>query len=183
MRYTLVGELPRHLYIWVDSAYTHQESHGFIPAVWYGLVSYPGRSWGATVLLENGAVYRNIPSHALGFSDWPEPEWAPQDAQTWDCYGYGFTALEYSYLADLRCMALANGRQHLGRYLFTVAPVDDGFSAYPEQAKEFMFIELDNGRLTVQPTNHVLFQDKSFTTGGWDVPTGLKRQTDIFRAE
>ena len=86
MLYTLVGELPRHLYVWVDSAYTHQDPQGFIPAVWYGLVSYPGRCWGATVLLESGAIYRNVPCHALAFNDWPEPEWTPQDAQTWDCY-------------------------------------------------------------------------------------------------
>ena len=183
MLYTLVGELPRHLYVWVDSAYTHQDPQGFIPAVWYGLVSYPGRCWGATLLLESGAIYRNVPCHALAFNDWPEPEWTPQDAQTWDCYGQGFTTLEYSYLADLRCMARANGKQWLGRYLFTAAPVGDGYSAYPEQAKEFLFIQLDNGRLTIQPTNHVLVDDKSFTVGGWEVPTGLRCQTDIFKAE
>jgi len=29
----------------------------------------------------------------------------------------------------------------------------------------------------------VLVDDKSFTVGGWEVPTGLRCQTDIFKAE
>jgi hypothetical protein len=52
----------------------------------------------------------------------------------------------------------------------------------PEQSKEFSFCALDNGRLTIQPTNHVLFMEPSFTNqDGW--PTGLKRQTEIWRVE
>ena len=91
-RFTLVGELPRHQYVYVDKVFTHREESGFIPAVWYGLVSYPGRMWGCTCLLENGAVYRNIPLHALSFS--PETEaWGARDAQTWDCYGCDFTVI------------------------------------------------------------------------------------------
>lgn len=43
MKFSLVGELPRHLYVYVDTEHTHQEPRGFIPAVWFGLVSYPGR--------------------------------------------------------------------------------------------------------------------------------------------
>lgn len=183
MIYHLVGELPRHLYVWVDTAFTHDEPHGFIPAVWYGLVSYPGRCWGCTVLLESGAVYRNVPAHAIAFCDTPELHWTPQDAQLWDCYGSGFTALEYSYLSGLECMAIGDGVNHLGRYLFTVAPVGDGFSAYPEQAKEFMFVALANCRLAIRPTNRVLFQEKSFTIGNWEPPIGLKRQTEIYQSE
>ena len=68
MIYSLVGELPRHQYVFVDSNYTHKKYEGFIPAVWFGLVSYPARMWGCTVMFENGAIYRNIPLNALSFS-------------------------------------------------------------------------------------------------------------------
>lgn len=183
-RHTLVGELPRHHYIWIDTRYTHQTPHGFVPAVWFGLVSYPGRTWGCTVLLESGAIYRNLPPHALAFSAMPEfLVWTPQDAQAWDCYGTDFTTLEYAYLQGLDCRVRANGQEYAGQYLFTVAPVGDGFSAYPEQAKEFVFVRLDNGRLTIQPTNHLIFQERSFTGEQMNFPTGLKRQTEIWCAE
>lgn len=181
-RYTLTGELPAHKYVWVDSRLTHREPCGFIPAVWYGLVSYPARAWGCTVMLESGAIYRNLPPHAIAFN--PKPvKWRIQQAQTWDCYGWDWTAVQYAYLTGLECKAKCAGRDFHGEYLFSVAPVGDAFSAAPDQSKEFTFIALDNGRLTIQPTNHVVFQERSFTTHTWEWPTGLKRQTDIYASE
>lgn len=180
----LVGQLPRHLYVWVDTAHTHKTPCGFVPAVWYGLVSYPGRAWGCTVMLESGSIYRDLPPHAIAFSAKPSGTWTVQDAQTWDCYGLGWSAVEYDYLHGLDCRAKCAGKEHAGKYLFSVAPVGDGFSAYPEQAKEFSFVQLASDRLTVQPTNHLLFVDRSFTrnvTGKF--PTDLKRQTKMWSVE
>ena len=81
---TLVGPLPRHLYVWVDSTYTHRQPCGWVPAVWFGLVSYPGRVWGCTVMLEAGSIYRNLPPTAIAFDPDPEPDWSLPQAQTWD---------------------------------------------------------------------------------------------------
>ena len=164
--FTLVGQLPRHHYIWVDTEYTHRKPIGFIPAVWYGLVSLRGSVWGCTVMLESGAIYRNLPPHAIAFNDSPD-KWSVCDAQRWDCYGERFTTLEYAYLHGLAVSAHCNSgtlsHNCAGTYLFTVAPVMDGYSMYPHQAKEFTFVQLDNGRLTIQPTNHLVFHDRSFT--------------------
>lgn len=182
--FTLIGQTPRHLYVFVDSAFTHKEPKGFVPAVWFGLVSYPGRVWGCTVMFESGAVYRNLPPQAIAFREDPENPWHAQDAQAWDCYGLGFSAIEYVYLSGLRVSAKVSGVTFNGEYLFTVAPVGDGFSASPDQAKEFMFIALDNGRLTIQPTNHVVFEERSFTTNeAMEFPKGLKRQTEVWSCE
>jgi len=69
-------------------------------------------------------------------------------------------------------------------YLFTAAPKGDGFSLVPEQAKEFSFCQLQNGRYTVQPTNHILVEERSFTRNPDRVfPAGLKRQTDVYSCE
>jgi len=65
--------------------------------------------------------------------------------------------------------------------LFTVAPMLDAWSARPEQAKEFSFIALDNGRYTVQPTNQLLMVDASFVKPQW--PTDMKIQTDTYSCE
>ncbi len=183
----MIGDLPRHLYVYVDTVFTHAQPQTprFVPAVWFGLTSTYGRAWGCSVLLESGAIYRNLPPHALAFTADPEAAiWPIEEAQTWDCYGPDFKALEYRYLSGLSVMARTKGGQVLpGVYLFTVAPMGDGFTANPEQAKEFSFVQLDNGRLTVQPTNHLVFREASFTTGDGSFPKGLKRQTEIYSTE
>jgi hypothetical protein len=153
---SLTGPLPRHRYIWVDSAFIYKESRGFIPAVWFALASWPGRAWGCTVVLECGACYRNLPPHALAFDPAPAEFWTIYDAQRWDCYGWKWSANAYPYLDSQRVIArLSDGNQCNGDYLFSVAPADDGFSAEPGQNKEFTFIALDNGRLTIQPTDYL----------------------------
>ena len=78
---------------------------------------------------------------------------------------------------------MAGGKEYLGEYLFTVSPVGDGFSAYPEQAKEFSFVRLKSGHLTIQPTNHTVFRERSFTDNKLEFPSPLKRQTEIYTAE
>ena len=185
MIHSLIGPLPRHLYVYVDTTFTHRVIQGprYQPAVWFGLTSTPGRMWGCTIMFETGAVYRSLPPHALAFSMHPEESWTVTDAQTWDCYGTDFSALEYPYLAGLRCLAKTGTATSEGRYLFSAAPVGDGFSAQPEQAKEFHFIQLENGRLTVQPTDRVVYEERSFTTGPLAFPHGLRAQTHVYRCE
>jgi hypothetical protein len=60
--------------------------------------------------------------------------------------------------------------------------MNDGFSDAPEQTKEFSFIELDNGRLTIQPTNRFLIIDPSFTDREPVIPK-LKLQTETYSCE
>jgi len=179
---SFTGPLPRHRYIWIDSAFLYKESRGFLRAVWFALASWPGRAWGCTVVLECGACYRNLPPHALAFCPDPEPHWPITAAQRWDCYGWEWSANCYPYLAEQRvCARYENKDEQNGNYLFSVAPLNDGFSAEPSQNKEFTFIALDNGRLTIQPTDYVLFADTSFTTPHW--PTGIQRQRDTYSCE
>jgi hypothetical protein len=179
---SFIGSIPYHKYIWVDSSFTHKKNIGFIPAVWFGLCSFPSRAWGLNIMLESGAVYRNIPPHAISFCEENSTPWTIEQSQLWDCYGYHWSAVEYIYLKGLSCKAFVKEQGFIGTYLFTVAPVLDGFSAAPEQSKEFKFIELDNGRLTIQPTNKVLFIDKSFTDEK-NKNLDLKLQKEIYCCE
>lgn len=183
--YDLVGQLPHHQYCFVDTAFTHRTPETpNIPAIWFGLVSYPGRAWGCTVLLENGAVYRNLPLHALAHT--PEGHdlpWQPRDAQHWDCYGTSFSTLAYDTLRGLECLVKTVDVQQPGVYVCTIAPIGDAYSAVPAQSKELVLVALENGRYTLQPTDRVVFCDRSFTTGRLEFPRGLKRQDETYSAE
>jgi hypothetical protein len=177
MIYSGSGNLHRHIYCYVDSSFIRRQGTGFEPCVWFGLHSHPGRAWGCHVMLECGAVYRGLPPHALAFSDSPA-SWTLEQAQMWDCYGSQFSVIEYDFLSGLR---VETNKSDRGRYLFTVVPIADGYTAEPSQGKEFMFCQLDNDRLCVLPTNHILFLDKSFTTLAW--PKDLKASDSIWRVE
>ena len=179
MLHTGAGPLPRHTYCYVEP-HTFGNAE-WLRVAWFGLVSHPGRTWGCHVMLECGAVYRNVPFHKLAHKPTGTP-WDPSDAQTWDCYGIHFSATEYPFLEGTRIRTrLRSKQEHIGTYMFTVIPMLDGFSAEPEQSKEFYFIKLDNGRFTAQPTNHLLVQDKSFITeSSWPK---LSRQTSIWSVD
>lgn len=176
-----------HRYVFVDTRFTHAEPCGFIDAVWYGIEAFPKRAYGAHLMLptpDGGATYRDTPLHALAHMPCPEEDWTEQQAQAWDCYSPSFTTPSYPYLEGLYCKVRAGGAEHYGHLWFTIKPVLDQYSAVPDQAKEFYLLALDNGRFTLQPTNHVLLEERSFTEplgDGW--PTGLKRNIQVHYAE
>lgn len=180
MIYSHAGSLPEHQYVWIEPNAIGQ--HDWLQGVWFGLTCYPGRAFGCHVLLECGAVYRNVPLHQVASRNSAQP-WAPAQAQTWDAYGYQFSMIEYPYLSSMNGrVRLRDKSEHRGHYLFTLVPIGDPFSAAPTQSKEFYFMQLECGRYTAQPTNHVLLEDRSFTTTiEW--PRFLRRQNDWHSAE
>lgn len=173
--YTMSGALPKHQYVWVQPY--AMGTNGWERAVWFGLTSYPSRAWGCHVMLKNGAVYRNLPLHHLATRPEAEPIELSK-AQGWDCYGLQFSTIEYPFLSEMRVKTRIGD----GHYLFTAVPIGDGFSAEPEQSKEFFFVALDSGRIASLPTNYVLFDDRSFIDK-LEFPTYLKRQTDKWSVE
>ena len=178
---TKIGALPTHRYIWVDSKYTHQNPAGPIEAMWVGLTSIPARTWGINVILrEGGALYRNIPPNAVRFKEEALENWRIEESQLWNCYSYNFTILENPILRGLSVTAKVNQNILKGTYLFSATHLNDGWSDSPEQDKEFIFIQLTNGRLTIQPTNRVAFIDNSYI-----LPTlpKLKLQDTIYSCE
>lgn len=174
------GSLVTHQYAYIEPNAIGK--HDWIPVAWFGLSSYPGRVWGCHVMLECGAIYRNVPLHQLASRPVNET-WLPSQAQTWDCYGPQFTVLEYGFLLGRKVTARLRDRsEHAGRYVSTIVPMGDPWSAHADQGKEFTLIALDNGRYTAQPTDRTLFEDRSFTREiQW--PNWLRRQTKTWSAE
>lgn len=172
--------LPHHLYVWVDASYVRSAGEGFEPAVWFAVRAQPNRAWGCHVVLECGAVYRNVPPQALAFSADPADSWTLRQAQVWDCYGRDFDVIRYDYLADLQ--ARYDGGDERATYLFTACPYGDGFSMAPEQSKEFMFMRTAGDRLLIRPTNMLLFTERSFTEDtGW--PTDIVTSRQVWECE
>ena len=185
--YELIGQLPQHQYVHVDTAFTHRKPEmSSMPAMWFGLVSYSGRAWGCNVLLENGAIYRNLPLHALA-STVPALSipWRPRDAQHWDCYSTAFTTLSYDTLRGLDCLVKTADEMNHGEYVCTIGPIGDAYSAVPSQSKELVIVALKNGRYTIQPTDRVVFHDISFTVpmGNPTFPRGMRRQDETYSSE
>ena len=179
MLFTASGSLPHHLYVKVDGSFIGIE--GWHDAVWFGLHAHIGRAWGCTVMLESGAVYRNLPPHAIAWWKDAAP-WSLEQAQLWDCYSAQFSTHAYTYLYGLNATAKIGGLSIPCSYLFTAIPYGDGFTETPEQDKEFMFLKTMSGRLTIQPTNRVKFIDKSFTSEGNDWPK-LRVQKQVYSCE
>lgn len=186
MIYSKSGDIPTHQYCYVEQKYiTGGELQGVEPCVWFGIVAYTGRVWGCQIMLKSGAVYREVPLHALTYIDPATGVWVPSFAQHWDCYGTQFSTLCYKYLYGLDVKARI-GRENIereGKYLFTAIPIGDAYSEAPDEAKEFQFIQLDNGRITCQPTNRVLFIDKSFTERDAKWPTHLRPLEQTYHSE
>ena len=173
------ASLARHYYVWIDQSFTRQDGAGWEPAVWFGLHSHPGRAWGCHVMLECGAFYRGLAAHALAFTapaGLHRLDAAP--AQIWDCYGRDFALLIYDYLDGLRVSTRSG---ETGEYLFTAVPQGDAFTHDPSQGKEFMFIRTTGDRLTIVPTNNLLFEERSFTVDqGWP---RLKKSDQVWSCE
>jgi hypothetical protein len=164
MNYTKIGALPTHRYIYIDSEYTHEKPIGPVEAMWVGITSIPSRAWGINVILKDGgALYRNLPPNAVRFKETALEGWRIEESQLWDCYSYNFTILQNQILTGLPVTAKINQNIYKGKYLFSTTHLNDGWSDSPDQDKEFIFIQLDNGRLTIQPTNKVAFIDHSYT--------------------
>lgn len=175
---TLACNLPRHLYGVVSKAMLSQgRVTGWEPAVLFAITVPANRAIGLTVLLENGAQYRELPPHAWAFRE-DAASWQIEQAQAWDCFGGSAQVIEYAYLRELpvRHGALT------GSYLATLEFGDNGFSRYPGQSKSLHLIELDNGRLTLQPNDRLRWHESSFTKPDGDV-SWLRRQTEVWGVE
>lgn len=170
---TIACNLPWHVYGLVDKQFLSRgETQGWEKAIWFGITVPASRAVGLTVLLECGAVYRQLPPHSFAFTDTPAT-WTIEQAEAWDCFGGDAQVIEYSYLKDLT--VYSHGLP--GSYLFTVEFDSDGFSRYPAQSKCLHCIRLNNGRLTMQPNNYLRWTEASFTNHL--LPTTYLRRQDI----
>ena len=172
-------DLPVHQYVTVSPGVVHEDLQR---GVWFALQPNIGAVWGGHVLLESGALYRNVPLHQISIGHKDSPAQRPGDLQLWDCYCEEARAHEYVYLRGLATLSRSGCPQTpiVGSYLFTIIPKGDPFSRHLDQSKEFVVsVVAGTGRLAIRATNEVLFADKSVAPLPTSWPKGLSRQSTV----
>ena len=170
---THIADVPTPFYCYIrnEFLYDQHEGHGeFTQCLVYGLSSLPGRAWGLSVMLSNGAMVQHVPLHALTFNTESEHVHPLDHLQIWSCYGWEFVTHEYDALKEMPCKVYMKGKWENGRYLFTAAPYNDTYSCAPDQHKHFNFIQLDCGAVGAWPGNRVMMYDSSFVELPTDRP-------------
>lgn len=120
-----------------------------------------------TVLLECGALWYELPLHAIC---WKECE--PKELkfhQRWDCLSGEWTAHRYEHLRHLAVevvpYAADPGAGTLpGSYMFTIDMSGSFYADHPAEHKTLNIIALDSGHIVAMPNNKVLFRDETFTS-------------------
>jgi hypothetical protein len=164
--------------VFVDNYYLGLDE-GTTEAYWYGLTSIPGRQFLCHVMLYNGSNWYGLPLASISTN--PSYFCTVKEAQAYDCFSYDITCTRFAFLRDQR--ARIYGKE--GMYLFTIISHDpDGkapFSEFPEQAKTFVFLSLDDGNIVCGPNNHIQWIDPSLYYKDQEQP--YKRITEVFRSE
>lgn len=172
-------DLPVHQYVTISPGVIHDDIQR---GAWFALQPNIGAVWGGHVMLESGALYRNVPLHALSIGPHDSPAHCPDDLQLWDCYCEEARAHEYTYLRGLCTLSRSRNPAvpFAGSYLFTIIPKGDPFSRHLDQNKEFVVSAVDQtGRLVIRATNELMFCDKSLAPLPTSWPKGLRRQLSM----
>lgn len=162
-----VGDIPRPMYafVWDEFLYDLQDGYGgATECMLYGLSSLPGRAWGVSALLKDGALVQHLPVHAFTRKPHNRCPHNLSDLQVWSCYGWQFATHEYKALAEmpLRVYMKQQQKYESGEYWFTAAPYNDHYSSTPDQHKHFNFLWLNCGCLAAMPGNRIQMYDSSF---------------------
>jgi hypothetical protein len=187
-------DLPTHRYVWVRNwfIYNYAESKEYVPAVWFGMSSHPGRSLGCHVMLDNGATVIDLPLIALASRDLSSKDHVPAAPElsrnvAWDCFGWQAEAYEPDYLSGMTACVLDERHNNIieeGTAWFAVDWIENGWSHYPEQHKWLWIVSGDSGNFWAMPQDRLLFKEASFTDNFGKIPDGgIKRQRIVWKTE
>jgi hypothetical protein len=162
------------LRVWADERHVTQDHAAGLTraeADVVGVKCVPGRPLAFHLLFRDGAVYGDVPIHALASDPDVEPLEADQ-ASAWDCFGYHFGVVEYARLAGLLAdLTIPRHGPEVARYLFTVDfcrpdpnVVDPSVAEYPPERKCTHVLVAAPGWLLAMPNNRLRWRDPAFVT-------------------
>lgn len=179
--------LPQHFYAQVRERFLYDEDPArtkLIPCVVFGIASTPSRAVGFHILTEHGAMFADIPLHALVHKI-TAPELPLDFLECWDCFGYDVTAVVFEYLREMSvAVYLKKSQWREGLYVCSLDWIANGFSDTPEQHKVMHLIALDNGCYALQPNNRCRWTDQSFTDNKkWPERPDFQVNTHVYHCE
>lgn len=138
-----------------------------------GVKSLHSRALGFHVLLRNGALFWNLPIHALCHQPAAAKKWTLDQLQLWDCFDYSFTVHRFARLEGLGCAVRLKGVKEwqAGGYVWTIdwcqpdpGIMDVGVSEFPAEHKCGHLVALADGNFALLPNNRIRWLDQAFVT-------------------
>lgn len=166
---TIIGDIPP-FECWVRREFLKDHKSGggeFEQGIAIGAVVRKDMALCFTVLLESGALWYEVPIHAL-VTKTGAPAMDLTVCQMWDCLSSKWVVHRYEHLRQLA--VLVNLRTDAeaappapGSYLFTIDMTDSFYADHPAEHKTLNVIELDQGNVVAYPNNRLLWEDLTFT--------------------
>lgn len=179
--------LPRHLYGYVRNSYCSDvDPKLMVPCVIFGVEVVPGVAPMFHILREDGALYSQLPLHALAHSKLPGPAFTIRETVRWDAFGWNVSAVAYEYLRGMtfRVKRRFAKKEQNATYLCTLDYFDNGWSEHPEQHKHFHLLAADDGNYLLESNDHCRVNDESFVDfDRLKKPVQLKRNTEHWSSE
>lgn len=164
---TRIGDVPPfQCYVRKQFLRAEQDSVGdWVEAIVIGAVLRKDMALGFTVLLESGALWYDVPIHALSLQagvPWTEL----RICQMWDCLSDQWSAHRYDHLRYLAVKVRLNNYCQTvadADYLFTIEMLNSFYADDPSEHKTFNILALTTGQIVAYPNNRCQFVDKTFT--------------------
>ena len=167
MKNTRLGDIPPfECVVRREFLRAHKDGHGeYENGIAIGAVVRKDAALCFTVLLESGALWYELPIHAVALKEGPTI--ALPTAQMWDCLSDNWTAHCYDHLRHLNVSVKLNGNDDLdpmmGDYMFTIDFMDSFYADHPGEHKTLNIIGMPTGAIVAYPNNRCVFADKTFT--------------------
>jgi hypothetical protein len=124
-----------------------------------------------SVLLETGALFTGLPANAITFrSDCVNPILNLADSQMWDCISDDIEVFTMESLRYAECEVKGDQIAVLGKYLFTIDFVGEGYSRHPTHWKQLHAVQTLAGDLLLYPQYRIIFTDKALCSNTKDIP-------------
>lgn len=135
-----------------------------------GVRSIRGSAVLFTVLTERGAMFANMPLHALVTRE-DAPRHPLHVLELWDAFAYDVECFRYAFVKGCRgSIRCGDGAWRDGSYLWTLdwnggdRDRDVSLSEVPQEHKTAHMFALDDGCFALMPNNRVLWREASFVT-------------------
>jgi hypothetical protein len=124
-----------------------------------------------SVLLETGALFTGLPANAITFrSDCLNPILNLANSQMWDCISDDIEVFTMESLRYAECEVKGDQIAALGKYLFTIDFVGEGYSRHPTHWKQLHAVQTLTGDLLLYPQYRIIFTDKALCSNTKEIP-------------